>query len=368
MINCANPVAQYMSQREEILAALTKVLDKGPYILGPEVDAFEQAFAKYCGTKHGIGLNSGTDALILSLKALGVRPGDEVVTVSHTALATVSAILALEAVPVLVDVNPKFYTIDVVKMEQAITSKTKAIIVVHIYGQSAQLEQILKIAEHKNVPVIEDCAQSTGGFYQGKRVGSFGTVGCFSFYPTKNLGAIGDGGMVVTNDSIINTKIRRLRQYGWDEERNTELPGLNSRLDELQAAILNVKLKTLDESNQKRIKIAEAYSRELSSLSLILPHANDFNEHVYHLYVIRLQQRNELKSYLESQGILAGIHYPIPAHLHGGYKAKCNLNYSNMNITDELSQTVLSLPIYPELSMENVLRVCSAIKDFFKNE
>lgn len=367
MIICANPVAQYMSQREEILAAVTKVLDKGPYILGPEVDGFEKAFAKYCGATHGIGLNSGTDALILSLKALGVQPGDEVVTVSHTALATVSAVLAVGAIPVLVDVHPQLYTIDFKKMEQAITAKTKVIIAVHIYGQTAELDQILRIAKANNLPLIEDCAQSTGGFYKGRRVGSLGIVGCFSFYPTKNLGAIGDGGMVVTSDHELNIKIRRLRQYGWDDHRKTEVPGLNSRLDEIQASILNVKLKDLDNSNQKRMKIAEIYSRELASLDLVLPVANSAQEHIYHLYVIRLQERDALKAHLERNGIMAGIHYPVPAHRHGGYQQKCRIESSGMAVTDELSQTVLSLPMYPELSISDVSKVCTSVKSFFEN-
>lgn len=367
MINCANPVAQYANKREEILAAVTRVLDKGPYILGPEVDTFERAFARYTGTTYGIGLNSGTDALILSLKALGVEAGDEVITVSHTALATVSAVLAVGAVPVLIDVHPKLYTIDVVQMEKAISSRTKAIIAVHIYGQSAELDSILKVARSHNLPVIEDCAQSTGGFYKGQRVGSLGVVGCFSFYPTKNLGAIGDGGMVVTNNPELNEKIRCLRQYGWDNHRNTEFPGLNSRLDEVQAAILNVKLKSLDEDNQKRIQIAETYRRELSSLNLILPAPSNQNEHVYHLFVIRLTERDGLKGHLEKRGVGAGIHYPVPAHRHGGYREKCRLGEAGMKITDELSQTVLSLPMYPEIPMTDVIKVCEAVKEFFKN-
>ena len=271
MVLCANPLAQYQSQRDEILDAVKNVLESGNYILGPEVAKFEKSFAQFCGTNFAVGLNSGTDALILALKALDIGPGDEVITVSLTALATASAVIAVGAVPVLVDVESKRYTLDPHLIREAVTSKTKAIIAVHLYGQAADLDSIKAIANECGLYLIEDCAQCAGGYYKGKRLGSIGDIGCFSFYPTKNLGAIGDGGLVTTNDSQLFQRIQRLRQYGWNESRQTIEPGINSRLDEVQAAILNVKLKTLDAKNLSRIEIANTYITELASLPIQLP-------------------------------------------------------------------------------------------------
>ena len=245
MIHCALPLAQYQSYKNEILKSIKRVLDKGCYILGPEVEEFETNFASYCNVDYAIGVNSGTDALTLALRALAIGVGDEVITASHTALATISAVISTGATPVLVDIDPIHFTIAPECIQNAITPKTKVVIPVHLYGQPAEMDEIMKISEEAGLWVVEDCAQSIGAIYKGKKTGSIGNIGCFSFYPTKNLGAVGDGGMITTKDAKLALRIQRLRQYGWDKDRVTEEVGVNSRLDELQAAILKIKLKHL---------------------------------------------------------------------------------------------------------------------------
>jgi dTDP-4-amino-4,6-dideoxygalactose transaminase len=314
MILCSNPKAQYLSYKSEIDTAISRVLDSGWYILGKEVKAFEKEFTGYIGVAHGIGVGSGTEALHLALVACGIGRGDEVITVSHTAVATVAAIELAGATPVLVDIDPEFYTIDPDKIESAITTHTKAIIPVHIYGHPADMDPIAEIAEKHNLKVIEDCAQAHGATYKGKRVGSFGDMGCFSFYPTKNLGAIGDGGIVVTGDKELAEKARLLREYGWAERYVSHFTGWNTRLDEIQAAILCVKLKHLDDDNSKREHIAEEYNKELGYVDIILPKQRKDSTHVYHLYVIRAERRDALLSFLREKGIGASIHYPEPVH------------------------------------------------------
>ena len=359
VIPCANPSAQYQSYKEEILAAIKHVLESGNYILGPEVAAFEQSFAAYCGTNYAIGVNSGTDALILALRALRIGPGDEVITVSHTALATIAAIIASGATPVLVDIDPVYYTIDPECFQQAITSKTKAVIPVHLYGQPADMDAILGIARTHGLFVIEDCAQATGAIYKAKRVGSIGDAGCFSFYPTKNLGAIGDGGMVITSNAKIAEQVRKLRQYGWNEKRGTEEPGLNSRLDEIQAAILNVKLKNLDEDNTCRREIALMYKEGLAGLTGILPNERPDTKHVYHLYVIVSKERDLLIKRMFERGVSAGVHYPLPGHLHKGYDNLCRLPDIGLPVTQSIASSILSLPMYPELLKTDVEEIIS---------
>lgn len=354
MIPCANPLAQYQSHREEILDAIRRVLEGGNYILGAEVEAFEQSFAAYCGIEHAVGVNSGTDALILALKALDIGAGDEVITVSHTALATIAAIIASGATPVLVDVDPEYYTMDPECFRRAISPKTKAVVPVHLYGQPADMDTIMMISRERGLFVIEDCAQSAGALFKGARVGSIGDVGCFSFYPTKNLGAVGDGGMVVTGDTKLARRIKRLRQYGWDQNRGTEEPGFNSRLDEIQAAILEVKLKSLDEDNVRRKGVALRYSEMLSGLKLTLPKERPGTSHVYHLYVIACDDRNALKEHLANGGVFTGVHYPVPGHLHHGYDRKCILPSTGLPITERLVNSILSLPMYPEITQEQI--------------
>jgi dTDP-4-amino-4,6-dideoxygalactose transaminase len=365
MIPFALPLAQYQKRHAEIITAVTRVFDSGTYVLGPEVAVFEKAFATYCGVVHGVGVNSGTDALLLALKALDVGRGDEVITVSHTAIATVSAVLAVGATPVLVDIDPEFYCLDPGSVATAITSRTKAIIAVHLYGQSADMDAVLAVAKSHGVAVIEDCAQATGGLYKGKHIGSLGDVGCFSFYPTKNLGAIGDGGMVVTDDALVAERVRRLRQYGWNAQHATDEPGVNSRLDEVQAAILNVKLPTLDADNAMRIKIAQRYNAAFTDLPVTLPAARPDTSHVYHLYVLGCDERDGLKKHLADRGILAGIHYPVPAHRHGGYESRVLIPEKGLPITDGLVNRILTLPLYPELTSSQIEQVIGAVRSYY---
>lgn len=362
MIVCANPVAQYQSHKDDILEAVKRVFESGSYILGREVEAFENTFAGYCGVDHGVGVNSGTDALIIALRALGVGVGDEVITVSHTALATIAAIIACGAKPVLVDIEPAYYTIDPQCIQRAITPQTKAIIPVHLYGQPADMDAIMNIARAHGLFVIEDCAQATGAKYKEKRVGSIGDAGCFSFYPTKNLGTIGDGGMVVTGNAHLADRVRRLRQYGWDEKRGTDGPGLNSRLDEIHAAILNVKLKSLDSDNRQRQELAKLYSDGLAGLPITQPGVRPEATHVFHLFVIACEGRNHLHKKLSESSVFAGIHYPVPGHLHGGYESQVVVPPEGLPVTDSLVDSILSLPIYPELSHEDAGQVVQVLQ------
>jgi dTDP-4-amino-4,6-dideoxygalactose transaminase len=339
---------------QEILSAIQQVLASGHYILGNQVLSFEMDFSTFVGPKFGVGVNSGTDALILSLRALGVGPGDEVITVAHTALATVSAIIACGATPVLVDVEDKYFTINPVEIEIAITPRTKAIIPVHIYGQAAEMAVILEIAKKHGLYVLEDCAQATGAEYDGIMVGRMGTLGCFSFYPTKNLGGIGDGGMVVTNEPSIASSVRSLRQYGWDDQRNANSLGLNSRLDELQAAILNVKLKWINRDNQQRIKLAALYDYHLRGQSFKTPKVRKGSKHVYHLYVVQCQDRGSVIKKLNSKDIFPGIHYPKPIHFQSGYKKLCKIPDVGLPVTELLSNKILSLPMYQGLDESKI--------------
>ncbi len=365
MISYALPLAQYQSRQAEIIAAVTRVLDRGNYILGPEVASFEKAFAAYCGAAHGVGVASGTDALILALKALKIGAGDEVVTVSHTAVATVAAVLAVGATPVLADIDPQFYTIDQDSLAAAITPRTKAVIAVHLYGQSADMDAVLAIAKSHGLAVIEDCAQAAGGVYKGRRIGSLGNIGCFSFYPTKNLGAIGDGGMVVTDDALIAERVRRLCQYGWDKQHVTDEPGLNSRLDEIQAAILNIKLTTLDADNSSRIKIAQRYNAAFADLPITPPAVRPETVHVYHLYVVACDKRDRLKEHLATHQVSTGIHYPVPVHRHGGYDNRVLTPDKGLPVTEGLVNRILTLPLYPELTSVQIEQVIGAVRSYY---
>lgn len=361
----ASPLAQYRAYRAPIQSAINRVLDSGTYILGEEVESFERAFADYCSGRHAIGVASGTDALILALKALGIGPKDEVITVSHTAVATVAAVLACGAVPVLVDVDPKYYTIDPEQIESAITTRSKAVIAVHLYGQAANMDAIAGIARQRRLRLIEDCAQAAGGRYRNRRLGSIGEVSCFSFYPTKNLGAIGDGGLVLCSEAETAQRVRRLRQYGWNEARETSEPGLNSRLDPLQAAILNAKLPHLDAQNSRRAKVATLYSERLTGLPLSLPIARPDSDHAYHLYVLRCEQRDHLRAHLASDGIGTAVHYPNPVHRQPGYAERVVVSARGLPVTEELAGQITSLPIYPEMTDDDVDRVIRSIRAFY---
>lgn len=360
MILCGNPRAQYGSHREAIDSAIGRVLESGRYILGEEVSAFEREFADYVGVGFALGVGSGTEALHLALAACGVGVGDEVITVAHTAVATVAAIELCGATPVFVDIEPGYFTLDPDQFEDAITSRTKAVIPVHLYGQPADLTAIISIARQHGLKVIEDCAQAHGAVYRDRRVGSWGDIACFSFYPTKNLGAIGDGGAVVTNDPSLAEKVRCLREYGWNSERYVSgVAGWNSRLDELQAAILRVKLQFLDKDNERRRGLAALYDELLRDSDLRLPQRRADATHVFHLYVVRSGERDELLMRLRGEGIGASIHYPVPVHLQPAYAARFERTGSLPN-TESVVREILSLPIYPELTDAEIKKVAEA--------
>jgi dTDP-4-amino-4,6-dideoxygalactose transaminase len=365
MVQFSNPKAQYLSYKADIDKAIEKTLDSGWYILGQESKAFEQEFAAFTGTKYAIGVGSGTEALHIALRACGIGAGDEVLTVSHTAVATVSAIELTGASPVLVDIEDAYYTMDPSKIERLISPKTKAILPVHLYGQSANLTDILFIAKKHNLKVIEDCAQCHGALFEGRQLGSIGDVACFSFYPTKNLGALGDGGAVVTNNSSLAEEVRLLREYGWAERYISHIQGWNSRLDELQAAILRVKLRGLANDNKRRQRVAAEYDRCLQDTGVTTPARRPESSHVYHLYVIRSNQRDKLKQYLQDRQIGTGIHYPEPIHLQKAYLKKLK-GHEDLPITERLAKEILSLPMYPELPSDDIQITIEALREFQK--
>jgi dTDP-4-amino-4,6-dideoxygalactose transaminase len=363
MILCGNPKAQYESHKVEIDGAISRVLSKGWYVLGEEVKLFESEFANYLGVSDAIGVGSGTEALHLALVTCDIGPGAEVITVAHTAVATISAIEMTGATPVLVDIENDYFTLDPAKLEAAITPRTKAIVPVHLYGQAADLPPILEIAERHGLKVIEDCAQAHGATYKGKRVGSFGDLACFSFYPTKNLGAIGDGGAVVTNNTTFANQARRLREYGWAERNLSLVPGWNSRLDELQAAVLRVKLRYLDADNEARRKLAKFYDEQLKDADVICPRVRDDASHVFHQYVVRSSQRDELLQQLRANDIGALVHYPVPVHLQPAYVGRLS-GTDNLPNTERAADEILSLPIYPELNTTEAAQVVDVVRSF----
>lgn len=363
MINCSNPVEQYRSHKDAIEGAIKRVLGSGWYILGSEVASFESEFAGFCGTTYGVGVANGTEALALALMALEIGRGDEVITVSHTAVATVAAIEQAGAVPVLVDVDSERFTLDPSKLAAAMSPAVKAIIVVHLYGQPADMDAIMTFARERGLRVIEDCAQAHGAIHRRQRVGSIGDFGCFSFFPTKNLGAIGDGGAVVTSDGGLAERLYQLREYGWKERFISSIPGINSRLDTLQAAILRVKLPHLDADNAARSRIADAYRRELRDLPLLLPSPVPETTHVYHQFVVRAERRDGLLEHLRNKGINAGLHYPQAVHQQPAYqRLPCRSRLQN---TERLIPRIISLPIYPELGADEVGRVVDGVRSFF---
>lgn len=362
MINCANPSAQFLSYQAEIEDAVLRVLRSGRYILGSEVKALEREFAEYIGTTYAIGVANGTDALELAIRALDLNTGDEVITVSHTAVATVAAIEAAGAVPVLVDVEPQFYTLDPAQLSEVLSPRTRAVIAVHLYGQASDLDAIGVFCKEHNLILIEDCSQAHGAKWHGMRLGSIGHIGCFSCYPTKNLGAIGDAGLVTTSDAKYAHKIRILREYGWQERFISDIPGRNSRIDELQAAILRIKLRHLDDDNQKRRNIAAQYTSLLGDC-FSTPPIRYGTEHVFHLFVLRTAHRHALMAHLKCQEINTAIQYPSPVHLQPAYRGRVSVAAS-MEVTEQLAQEVLSLPLYPELGIDSVRWVAEALKNF----
>lgn len=365
MILCGNPKAQYLAHRDEIDDAVRRVLEGGIYVRGRECEAFEAEFASWSGSRFAVGVGNGTDALRIALSACGIGRGDEVITVSHTAVATVAAIELAGATPVLVDVEPESFTIDPAAVAQAVTPKTRAVIAVHLYGNPADLESLTALCRTKNLRLIEDCAQAHGAVFRGKKVGTFGDLACFSFYPTKNLGAIGDGGMITTSDPELAKQCRLLREYGWHERFLSEIPGGNSRLDELQAAILRVKLPFLDADNAARRAVARAYDAALKPHPARIPQVRAGGESVYHLYVMRAASRDALREFLKERGIGAAIHYPRPVHLQEGYRGRVRI--LPMKATEAATGEILSLPIYPELSAAEIGTVTQALNDWFRS-
>jgi dTDP-4-amino-4,6-dideoxygalactose transaminase len=360
-----NPGAQYLVYKDEINAAIKKVLESGWYILGNAVKQFEESFAQFVGVKYCIGVANGTDAVALALRAGGVKPGDEVITVSHSAVATVAAIEQIGAVPVFCDIEPVTRGLDPERLQDLISKKTKAVVPVHIYGQPTQIEKIIKIAKEFNLLVVEDCAQAHGAKVNGKTVGSFGDLAAFSFYPTKNLGAIGDGGAVVANSQEFAKNVDMLRQYGWKTRYISEIAGVNSRLDELQAAVLSVKLKYLELDNQRRRDIASIYTEALKGSTIQAPPLVDGTTHAMHLYVVETSKRDELREFLQSKGIQAALHYPQAIHQQVAYQGRVR-GGDKLQCTDALYKRILTLPLYPELTEEEVDRVTNALVKYLK--
>jgi dTDP-4-amino-4,6-dideoxygalactose transaminase len=357
--------------KSEIDAAIARVLDSGQYILGQEVAAFEQDFASFLGVRYAVGAASGTDSLHLALRACGIGSGDSVITVSHTAVATVAAIELVGATPLLVDIDPATFTMDPNYLEDAIKNQSigqlKAIVPVHLYGHPADIPSILDIADRYGLYVIEDCAQSHGAELQGRKTGALGHIAAFSFYPTKNLAALGDGGIVVTNEEHLAERVRLLRQYGWRQRQLSEIAGINSRLDELQAAVLRVKLAYLEKENRKRQALAKIYDEALLATSLILPTCNPRASHVYHQYVVRSECRDPLREFLREKKIGTLIHYPVPIHHQPAYQGRLRCNGSLAN-TEKVVQEILSLPIYPELSDSKIEFIADAIRNYFLHQ
>ena len=367
MILCSNPLAQYRAHQAGIDDAIRRVLAGGRYILGDEVRAIEAEFANYIGVRHAIGVGSGTEALHVALRSCGIGTGDEVITVAHTAVATVAAIDLAGATPVLVDIDADYFSIVPAAVDAAITPRTKAIVAVHLYGQPADLAALKAIAQRNKLRLIEDCAQAHGAYFDGKRAGSIGDVACFSFYPTKNLGAIGDAGMVVTNDDAIGAKARSIREYGWVDRYSSAVPGWNTRLDEMQAAILRVKLPSLDVDNGRRVQLADRYDAAFIDLPLGLPKRRASATHVFHLYVVRSPRRDEMQAHLKTRGIGALVHYPVPVHRQPAY-ADRELNRGALPETDKAAREVLSLPMYPELAGAEQDIVIDAVRSFFQGK
>jgi len=355
--------AQYRAIADKVRPKVEAVIANADFILGQDVTSFEEEFAAYCGVGYGIGLDSGTSALELSLRACDIGEGDEVITAANTFFATVAAITYVGAKPILVDINPLSYNMNVARIEEALSERTRAIIPVHLCGQPANMDPVMELAERKELWVIEDACQAHGARYRGCRVGSLGHVACFSFYPAKNLGGYGDGGMVVTNDEKIAERVRMLRDYGQQEKYRHLIVGYNRRLDTLQAAVLRVKLRYLDEWNEARRRHAHLYDRLLKDTRVVPPFNPEYSEHVYHLYVVQSERRDELREWLGSKGIATGIHYPVPIHLQPAY-AHLGHSKGDFPVAEAYARQTLSLPMFPELTKEQIEYVAGAIHQF----
>ncbi|MGE5351260.1 MAG: DegT/DnrJ/EryC1/StrS family aminotransferase [Acidobacteriota bacterium] len=361
-INMVDLKKQYASIKDEINAEIMDVVESTQFIMGKKVSDFESGCARYLGVKHAIACASGTDALQIAMMALDIKPGDEVITTPFTFVATAETIALLGAVPVYVDILNDTYNIDPAKIEAAITPRTKAIIPVHLYGQAVDLDPILEIARKHNLYVIEDAAQAFGTEYKGKKVGSLGTIGATSFFPSKNLGAYGDAGMVFTQDDSLGEKIRMIAAHGSKERYVHELLGLNSRMDALQAAILNVKLKYIDQWNTARANNARLYKEKLQEADVVTPFTADFSTHIYHQFSIRVKDRKGLQEFLSSKGIPTAVHYPIPLHQQPAFVDESKTY--NLPVAETVAREIISLPMYPELTSEEIEYVANAITEF----
>jgi dTDP-4-amino-4,6-dideoxygalactose transaminase len=360
MIPQCDPGAFSREHRREVQAALQRVVDSGWYVLGEEVQGFEREFCKCLGVTHAIGVASGTDAVSIALRALGVGPGARVATVSHTAVATVTAIQMVGAVPVFVDIDRLTFNMDPQALDQVLhrTEGIAAIVAVHLYGHPADMPALLEIARTHGIPLIEDCAQAHGARIGGRFVGTFGAAAAYSFYPTKNLGAIGDGGLIATADPEIAARVRMLREYGWRQRYVSEVSGVNSRLDEIQAAFLRARLPYLEAGNRRRAAIAAAYDRGLAHTGLPLPVQLPGCTHVFHQYVVRHPDRESLRLRLKEQGIATNVHYPLPVHAQPAYRSAAA---ADVECTEKAAREVLSLPMFPELEDTSVAQVIEAV-------
>lgn len=362
MIPLVDVKRQHDILRKEIDKVIKKVIDSSAFVFGEELEKFEDEFANFCGTKYALGVGNGGDALRLAVLGLGIGSGDEVISVANTFTATIDAVILAGAKPVLVDCD-EYFNIDPNKIEEKINEKTKAIIVVHLYGQPARMDKIMKIAKKHKLLIIEDCAQAHGAEFKGKKVGSFGEAGCFSFYPGKNLGAMGDGGAIVTNNKVLYKKLQKLRFFGMGKHKYYhDIVGFNSRLDNLQAGILRIKLRYLNKWNNERIKAAKLYTKLLSSV-VETPKIAKNTKHVYHLYVIKDKNRDILLNRLAEEEIYAGLHYPIPLHLQKAHK---NLGYKKGDFprAEIASRTILSLPMFPGITKEEIEKISKSISKF----
>ncbi|MFH1889001.1 MAG: DegT/DnrJ/EryC1/StrS family aminotransferase [Candidatus Omnitrophota bacterium] len=362
---------QFRKIKREVYPAVSRVLESGFYILGRNVGAFEDEFSVYCGASYGVGVASGTDALILALRALDIKRGDEVITTPFTFFATSEAICSAGARIVFADINLSSYTIDPEKIEKRITRRTKAILCVHLYGQPCDMSGIIRLAARYKLKIVEDCAQATGAEYKNRKVGTLGAAGAFSFYPTKNLGAYGDGGMVITDNKDVADAVRNLRVYGSRDRCHYPVHGYNSRLDELQAAILRVKLKHLDKWNEARRKIAAYYNSKLASLKedgfLVTPKEEKYAQHAYHLYVIRAKKRDALRKFLDSNGITTAVHYPLPLHPQRVYK-ELGYRLGDFPNAELAAKEIITLPLFPELTEKNIDYIAKKIGQFYRGK
>lgn len=351
-IDLINLTRQYESLKSEMDKAVIDVMANGQYILGPNEQQFEKEIASYLGVKHALGVGNGTDALVMALRALNIGPGDEVITSAFTFFASAECASQVGAKPVFVDADPKTYLMDADLLESAINEHTKAIIPVHLFGQVCDMDKINEIAKKHNLYVVEDACQAMGASYKGKKAGTMSDIACFSFFPTKNLGGYGDGGLVVTNDDAVAERISKLRKHGMKVKYHNEEIGYNSRLDEIQAAILRVKLKHLDEFNDRRIKNATLYDNLLTN-NIQKPYKESYNKHIYHLYCVVSENRQKIMSKLKEKGIPTGIYYPLPLHLQQAY-ASLNYKEGDMPVSERLCKTIFAIPMFPELTKEEI--------------